>query len=179
MRTIEIRALPISLELARRHLRVSDANNDNELIVAKTEMAVGIAEDMTGRIIREKVVQFDVLIPAASSPIVCLPVHTMSIEQLSVSHASLPEEDYTFLPGDYDSMLITNPRYAGQHLTVRAVVGYNCENIPPAIKAAILLILGTLYDNESDNIVGRSVSELSLTAEKLLSPWRVSPYREE
>jgi hypothetical protein len=47
-----------------------------------------------------------------------------------------------------------------------------------AIKAAILLILGTLYDNESDNIVGRSVSELSLTAEKLLAPWRVTPYRD-
>lgn len=58
---------------------------------------------------------------------------------------------------------------------VKAMVGYT-DTIPPTIKVAILLIFGTLYDNESDNIVGRSVSELSLTAEKLLAPWRVTPY---
>ncbi|WP_418991120.1 head-tail connector protein [Alistipes sp.] len=73
-------------------------------------------------------------------------------------------------------MLITEPQYAGQRISVTAIVGYNKDNIPPAIKAAILLILGTLYDNESDNLVGRTVSELSLTAEKLLFPWRVTPY---
>jgi hypothetical protein len=66
--------------------------------------------------------------------------------------------------------------YKGQTMTVKLVVGYTTTNIPPAIKAAILLILGTLYDNESDQIVGRSVSELSLTVEKLLQPWRVIPY---
>ena len=54
--------------------------------------------------------------------------------------------------------------------------GYTTETLPPTIKAAVLLILGTIYDNESDQIVGRSVSEISLTAEKLLLPWRVAPY---
>lgn len=77
---------------------------------------------------------------------------------------------------DYNPMLIMEPQYAGRRIAVTAIVGYNKDNIPPAIKAAILLILGTLYDNESDNLVGRSVSELSLTAEKLLLPWRVTPY---
>lgn len=70
----------------------------------------------------------------------------------------------------------TAPAWILSAATVTAVVGYDRDNIPPAIKAAILLILGTLYDNESDNLVGRSVSELSLTAEKLLLPWRVTPY---
>lgn len=99
--------LPISLELAKAHLRVGDSSHDDELIAAKLEMAFGVAEDMTNRDIRKE---------------------------------------------------------------------YTCETLPPAIKAAILLILGTLYDNESDNVVGRSVSELSLTAEKLLLPWRITPY---
>ncbi|WP_099463876.1 head-tail connector protein [Parabacteroides provencensis] len=99
--------LPISLELAKAHLRVGDSLRDDELIAEKLEMAFGIAEDMTNRDIRAE---------------------------------------------------------------------YTAETIPPAIKAAVLLILGTLYDNESDNIVGRSVSELSLTVEKLLLPWRVTPY---
>ena len=98
--------LPISLELAKAHLRVGDSSHDDVLIAEKLEMAFGVSEDITNRDL----------------------------------HA------------------------------------YTQETIPPAIKAAILLILGTLYDNESDNIVGRSVSELSLTAEKLLLPWRVTPY---
>ena len=82
---------------------------------------------------------------------------------------------------DYDAhlLLIDAERFSGRKLHVKATEGYDAETIPPAIKAAILLILGTLYDNESDNIVGRSVSELSLTAEKLLAPWRVTPYRDD
>ena len=64
-----------------------------------------------------------------------------------------------------------------EDMTNRAIrTDYTSETLPPAIKAAVLLLLGTLYDNESDQIVGRSVSELSLTAEKLLQAWRVPPY---
>ena len=62
--------------------------------------------------------------------------------------------------------------------TNRDVASYPEETLPPAIKAAVLLILGTLFDNESDALVGRSVSQLPLTAEKLLLPWRVHPYSE-
>lgn len=54
--------------------------------------------------------------------------------------------------------------------------GYTAETLPPAIRAGVLLILGTLFDNESDAIVGRSVSELPLTARKILQPWRIHPY---
>ena len=63
-----------------------------------------------------------------------------------------------------------------EDITNRDIRAYTPETLPPAIQAAVLLILGTLYDNESDQIVGRSVSELSLTAEKLLLAWRVTPY---
>lgn len=77
-----------------------------------------------------------------------------------------PDEDYLLLADDYDAhlLLIDTGRFSGKKLHVKATEGYDAETIPPAIKAAILLLLGTLYDNESDNIVGRSVSELSLTA---------------
>lgn len=60
--------------------------------------------------------------------------------------------------------------------TNRSFSEFTQETFPPAIRAAVLLILGTLFDNESDQIVGRSVNELSLTAEKLLLPWRITPY---
>lgn len=176
MRTVENRELPLTLELAKAHLRVGDATHDDELITAKLEMAVAVAEDMTGRIIREKVVVFDVLASADDTILLRMPVHTAEVMELSASQQLIPEDKYTLLNADYEDILSVDAEYTGKRITVKAVVGYSKENIPPAIKAAILLILGTLYDNESDNMVGRSVSELSLTAEKLLLPWRVTPY---
>ncbi|MFI3299249.1 MAG: head-tail connector protein [Rikenellaceae bacterium] len=97
----------ISLTLAKAHLRIGDASHDDELILEKLEMAIGVADDATNRNLKDE---------------------------------------------------------------------FTAETLPPAIKAAILLILGTLYDNHTDQIIGRSVSELSLTAEKLLLPWRITPY---
>lgn len=105
-----------------------------------------------------------------------LPIHTAEVVELSVAQQLIPKDKYTLLNSDYEDILYVDAEYVGKRITVKAVVGYSKESIPPAIKAAILLILGTLYDNESDNIVGRSVSELSLTAQKLLLPWRITPY---
>ncbi len=53
---------------------------------------------------------------------------------------------------------------------------FNSQTLPPAVKSAVLLILGTLFDNESDVQVGRTATQLPLTAEKLLLPWRIHPY---
>lgn len=176
MRIVEHRELPLTLELAKQHLRLGNSTHDDELVAAKLEMAVAVAEDMTGRIIRKKVVVFELQTPADDTILLRLPVHTAEVVELSVAQQPILEDKYTLLNSDYEDILFVDSEYAGKRITVKAAVGYSKETIPHAIKAAILLILGTLYDNESDNIVGRSVSELSLTAEKLLLPWRVTPY---
>ena len=100
-------SVPISLELAKAHLRIGDDTSLDALIEQYLEMAFAIAEDYTNR---------------------------------------------------------------------KLIEGYSEENLPASIRAAILLILGTLFDNEADVVVGRSVAQLPLTAEKLLQPWRVHPY---
>ncbi len=178
MTTLETRELPLTLDLARQHLRLGDTTFDNELVAAKLEMAIGVAEDMTARCIRARLVGFKVLLPSDDTILAPMPVHIDSVVGLSASGVFIPSNKYQLLPADYDPVLFVEPEYAGQWVEVKAVVGYTRETIPPAIKAAILFILGALYDNESDQIVGRSVSELSLTAEKLLAPWRVTPYRD-
>ena len=103
-------SVPISLELAKAHLRIGDDTSLDALIEQYLEMAFAIAEDYTNR--------------------------------------KLTQE-------------------------------FSAESLPASIRAAILLILGTLFDNETDVVVGRSVAQLPLTAEKLLQPWRVHPYSNE
>lgn len=174
MKTLETRELPVSLKLAKQHLRVGDLTADDELIDMKLEMAVGIAEDATGRIIREQVVSF------TASPInstqLKLPDFTSAVSKvLSSSRGVLAIQDYKLLNSNVECLLVGDFQ-RDETLDIEAVVGYSIDTIPPALRAAILLILGTLYDNESDQIVGRTVSELSLTAEKLLKPWRILPY---
>lgn len=102
-------SVPLSLELAKAHLRVGDDTSLDGLIEQYLEMAFAIAEDYTNRNLRQE---------------------------------------------------------------------FSAESLPASIRAAILLILGTLFDNEADVLVGRSATELPLTAEKLLQPWRIHPYGE-
>lgn len=167
--------LPVSLEIARQHLRVGDAAHDDALIAAKLEMAIGIAEDFTNRIIREQFVEFHVLLGEDSEE-VRLPGHTSNVTGVSCLGNPIPDDKYEISLCEYEYKMTVDPEYAGKKLTVQAIVGYSKETLPPAIQAAALMILATLYDNESDNVVGRSVSRLSLTAEKLLRPWRLNPY---
>lgn len=168
---------PITLSLARQHLRMGDSDHDDALIEQKLEMAIGVAEDMTGRYILGYEVDFDVLL-TPDNPVIKMPVHTESVMGIfSPTHEQIPVKDYTLIVSEYSAeIVVTNTKLYGMALTVKALIGYSESSLPPGIKAAILLILGTLYDNESDNIVGRSVSKISLTAEKLLRPWRINPY---
>ena len=166
MRVLENGEPPIPLDLARQHLRVGSATHDDTLIAAKLDMAVAVAEDLTGRFIRQRRVEVEAMLPVVKYPTLRL---TASREPLSVDLWQLHADDYT-------ACLTFDAFCGGMQISATLLVGYDEESLPPAIRAAVLLILGTLYDNESDALVGRSVSELPLTAEKLLLPWRVTPY---
>ena len=171
------RTLPISLALAKEHLRLGDYTGDDKLVVEKLEMAFAIAEDFTGRLIRPRSVVFNVLLNADGETI-HLPMNTQSVSAVSCLGKKIAAKDYVVMLGDYSQqiMFLKPERIGREKVTVTAIQGYTKTEIPAALKAAILLLLGTIYDNESDQIVGRSVSELSLTAQKLLDPWRVTPY---
>lgn len=101
---------------------------------------------------------------------------SQSLISLESAHAHLRLGDDTSLDtlvADYLEMAIG----IADDVTNRSLNDeFTSENLPPAIKAAILLILGTLFDNEADTVIGRSVAQIPLTAEKLLLPWRIHPY---
>ena len=101
---------------------------------------------------------------------------SQSLISLETAHAHLRLGDDTSLDSlvaDYLEMAIG---IADDYTNRKLCDEFTSENLPPAIKAALLLILGTLLDNEADVVVGRSVASLPMTAEKLLQPWRVHPY---
>lgn len=103
---------------------------------------------------------------------------SQSLISLETAHAHLRLGDDTSLDtlvADYLEMAVgIADDYTNRSLDDE----FTSENLPPAIKAALLLILGTLFDNEADTVIGRSVAQIPLTAEKLLQPWRIHPYGE-
>lgn len=176
MRVLENGEPPITMDLARQHLRVGNATHDDTLIAAKLDMAVAVAEDLTGRFIRQRSVEVEATLPVVEHPTLRLPVPTTAVERLTASREPLSGDLWQLHVDDYTACLTFDASCSGMQISATLLVGYDEESLPPAIRAAVLLILGTLYDNESDALVGRSVSELPLTAEKLLLPWRVTPY---
>ena len=63
-------------------------------------------------------------------------------------------------------------------VTVRFACGYGASGtaIPQSIKAAMMLILGHLYEHREDVVVGVSAVELPQGAQRLLYPYRVFKY---
>jgi uncharacterized phiE125 gp8 family phage protein len=58
-------------------------------------------------------------------------------------------------------------------LIVNFVCGYtNAAAVPQAIKQAMLLIIGHLYENRSDVLTGTQVNEIPMASRYLLEPYR-------
>ncbi len=104
---------------------------------------------------------------------------SQSLISLETAHAHLrlgDDNSLDALVADYLEMAVgLADDMTNRHLDTE----FTSETLPPAIKAALLLILGTLFDNEADTVIGRSVAQIPLTAEKLLMPWRIHPYGDE
>lgn len=71
---------------------------------------------------------------------------------------------------------ISWPAISGRKQPIEVIYksGYNDsgQQLPKTIRQAILLMVGNLYENRQDVIVGRIASELPLTAKHLLNPYR-------
>ena len=103
---------------------------------------------------------------------------SQSLISLETAHAHLRLGDDTSLDSlvaDYLEMAIG---IADDYTNRKLCDEFTSEDLPPAIKAALLLILGTLFDNEADTVIGRSVAQIPMTAEQLLQPWRIHPHGE-
>ncbi len=80
--------------------------------------------------------------------------------------------EITFTAGYYDGLQTPAPTVENPNPTPVPTDGDPTNKVPAEIKAAILLVLGDLYTNREDTIVGTSAVTIPRSAEALMSPYR-------
>ena len=180
----------IDLDTAKAHLRVDHADDD-ALIEAFVGAATSWLDGPSGWLGRSLGLQtlearfdrFDCdFLALPYGPIV--DIVSVRYDDADGVEQTVASVDYTLQPGGVRAAYAAawpSPRsYAGA-VRVRYRAGYAInpdavpvvENVPAAIKAAILLMVGNLYANREAVSVGNAVVELPFGVEALLSPFRV------
>jgi uncharacterized phiE125 gp8 family phage protein len=170
----------VSLEEAKAHLRVL-ANDEDALITTYVAAATGHIDGPDGWLGRAIGAQTLEARGHVFRDAMVLPYPPI-IEIVSVKHLDAAGAEVTLLASEYEvrGSLIGSAfgrRWpaVGVHdeaIRIRYRAGY--EAVPPAIKAAILLMTEDLYANRGTVAAGQSVKvDMSTTVENLLSPFQV------
>lgn len=184
---------PITLEEAKAHLRVDlDVDDDDDLIEALIEAAVDYCDGPTGWLGRALIDQTWELVldsfPACDKEIK-IPMPPL-IEVVSIKYDDASGAEQTLETSAYTVDTVSEPGWVlpvgswpsifdgVNAVRVRFRCGYlggspEAETVPGAIKAAIKLILGNLYENRETIVVGQSVDEIPWTAQALMRKHRI------
>lgn len=179
---------PVSLADAQEHLRAGVGGTDATLIEAYLQAARETVENHTGRALMPQT--WELRLPEFPVGPITLPVSPlMSIT--SLRYTSAAGVDTLLDPTAYQVEASSGPTaqpallwsaagttWPGTQLDVRAAVrvrfqaGYpNAAAVPAALRAAILLVLGELYENREASAV-KSPTEIP-AVRRLLDPYRV------
>ncbi|MCK9504702.1 MAG: head-tail connector protein [Porticoccaceae bacterium] len=174
---------PVTLDEAKAHLRVThDAEDD--LITALITAAREAAENYTHRALCEKTLEY--YCDAFPCQIVLPQPPVQSVT--SVKYIDRDGIEQTLDAAEYQTHIQNEPaliveaygktwpttRDELNAVRVRYVVGYaSAADVPGPVKAALLLMIGHLYENREDSIVGAAISELPFGSRCLLNPYRM------
>ena len=174
---------PVSLADAKLHLRV-DGTTDDTLITALIVAARKWAEEYTGRqfvtatwdwFLDGFCPSFSVPLPPLQSVTSIKYLDTTGTEQTLAS--STYRVDAVSEPGrialDYGkSWPSTHPVINA--VTVRFVAGYGAAAaVPEPIRQAILILIGELYEQRQESIIGNIQSSVPFGVRALLTPYKV------
>lgn len=172
---------PITLSEAKAHLRVVYADDD-----AQIEMMIKAARQMAEEYLQRALMPqtLRVILDDFTAP-VRLPWPPFA-ELLSVAYtdaAGVPATvDIGDITADYRSGLAnlraTWPSTAsGSQVTIQYKAGYlDAISVPAPIKAWMLLLIGTLYENRESVVVGTGINAAELPGgvwDRLVQPYRV------
>jgi uncharacterized phiE125 gp8 family phage protein len=184
---------PITLVEAKSHLRV-DHDADDVLIASMIQSTRGYCEQWTARAFITQT--WELVIDEFPTNEVQIPLPPLqSVTSIKYDDGAGVEQTLGTLEYEVDD--VSQPGWVVPVTTgwpstfeginavrIRYVAGYDpgtdspvdlAANVPPSIKAAMLLYLGQLYENREDVVVGTVVNRMPTgSIEHLLRPYRVA-----
>lgn len=170
---------PLTLEETKLHLGEDQEQRDTD-VQGWIAAARDHVERYTGTRLVEQTVELKASCWEDLAALPIGPVRSVDISYLDSAgdEQVLPNTDYRLVRSNLRSMIRLNPsaswpglRSEPDAVRIRAVVGY--DTLPPAVRAALLLLVGQWYDNRSAVNVGTAVNEMPNSVEALLSNWRI------
>lgn len=180
---------PVSLEEAKAHLNVNVDDHDSQIEIYR-KAATEDAENFTGRAFIDQT--WDYYLDAFPTGEIKIPKPPM-IGVLGVFYLDSAGAEQQFAESGYivdatSELARITLVYGGTWPTAQAVAnavrirfraGYLSDdspqvaNVPFAVKAAILLTIGTLYANRETIVIGQTATLLPWASQQLLRPYRV------
>jgi len=177
---------PVTLSEAKEHLRVIGTTDDTyitKLIVA----ARGVVETITRRALMTQTLDWKFGAFPVDELIVPLPplVSVTSISYVDTAGNTVVWSSTEYAVLDAGALTAAGrivPAYGKSwpsvrglpnDITVRFVAGYAAASVPDEIRWGMLLIIGELYERRETALVGAVINTVPLSAEYLLSPYRV------
>jgi len=172
---------PLGLAEAKDHLRV-DGTDSDALISGLIDASADHLEEVTGRAFLEA--SFDLTLDRFP-PCILLPKGRVA-SVTWIKYRDAAGDQQTLDAADYRTDLasiparivpawgLTWPTTRGEiaDVTVRFVAGFGAypAAVPPALRAAALLLLGHLYERREQTVVGGNVAELPTGVPALIAP---------
>lgn len=154
----------VTLDEAKAQCRVTHTFDD-DYISALIGVAAEMAQSYTNRILTPDTTVTSFVESYQGSQIQLFSGNVTSIDEVVIDDSDEPveEEDYSF--NEITQKLTVSLTYSNLKITYKC--GY--QNIPLAVKQAMLMTISTLYNSREDFIIGSQVTELPLKATVLLN----------
>lgn len=180
-RSVDSASEPVTLTEAKKHL-VVDHDDDNDYISSLITAARNIAENYTNR---SFFTQTWVMYMSNFNSNFCIELKKGIVQSVSSityysndSQETWGSSNYRLINGSdigYIESVDGYPSSVDDRLDaieVTYVTGWDdINNIPQAIKQAVLMIVGHLYENRQDVVVGSQVNTIPLASQYLLDPY--------
>jgi uncharacterized phiE125 gp8 family phage protein len=160
-------AEPITLEEAKRHLRVVFADEDAEIAGFITAARM-MLEQRINRVLMPQTIETSVYPHGLFFPV--LPARSVvNISYVDNAGATVPLDSAFYVTDFYQEPPLLLPAYgiswpaaqAGSPLRIRYEAGYaSAEDVPAPLKHWILLAIGTMYEHRATVEAGASIAEL-------------------
>jgi uncharacterized phiE125 gp8 family phage protein len=197
LRTVNPAFEPFLLADVKSHLRV-DIGDDDSYIKLLIATARGYVESYIGKALYQQTWRYTMdYFPTGVFPrtIIRLPIPPL-VSITSITYVDTNGVTQTVDPTQYRVVIMdvgtvapvfTNPwpvplivdaavniTFVSGYNTVDVVDGDPSKTIPPAIKHAMLLVVGNLYENREGVVIDQRIDKLPFGIEALLAPHRVN-----